>query len=237
MCDAWLGRAAAGDTSPEVVYHLYRTSTLTLFREQRRLGLPQRALSGRFQTGLYLDYPLSTKTEMWLAYAASMIGARDFDEAEQVLDKLDQATTASDGDTSEIRAYIRGVLHFTTQRWPDVLSALSRSGSFTDNYIGAGADLMVGSACAQMGLFGEGIRRLDQAVEGPVPGARRAADKRHSAMISSASCAGGFFNSTGSRRSDTGRPRSVVCTEIVPPGDCTGCAILLNLVHSRANRG
>ncbi|MEW2479972.1 type VII secretion AAA-ATPase EccA [Mycobacterium sp. NPDC049093] len=176
MCDAWLGRAAAGDTGPEVVYHLYRTSTLTLFREQRRLGLPQRALSGRFQTGLYLDYPLSTKTEMWLAYAASMIGARDFDEAEQVLDKLDQATTASDGDTAEIRAYIRGVLHFTTQRWPDVLSALSRSGSFTDNYIGAGADLMVGSACAQMGLFGEGIRRLDRAVEGPVPGARRAAE-------------------------------------------------------------
>ncbi|MGA5541675.1 type VII secretion AAA-ATPase EccA [Mycobacterium sp. NPDC051198] len=176
MCDAWLGRAAAGDTGPEVVYHLYRTSTLTLFREQRRLGLPQRALSGRFQTGLYLDYPLSTKTEMWLAYAASMIGARDFDEAEQVLDKLDQATTASDGDTAEIRAYIRGVLHFTTQRWPDVLSALSRSGSFTDNYIGAGADLMVGSACAQMGLFGEGIRRLDRAIEGPVPGARRAAE-------------------------------------------------------------
>ncbi|MFV8048836.1 type VII secretion AAA-ATPase EccA [Mycobacterium sp. 48b] len=176
MCDAWLGRAATGDSSPEVIYHLYRTSTLSLFREQRRLGLPQRALSGRFQTGLYLDYPLSTKTEMWLAYAASMIGAKDFDEAEQVLDKLEQTATPADGDTGEICAYIRGVLHFTTQRWPDVLSALSRSGSFTDSYIGAGADLMVGSACAQMGLFGEGIRRLDRAIEGPVPGARRAAE-------------------------------------------------------------
>ncbi|MGB3324622.1 MAG: type VII secretion AAA-ATPase EccA [Mycolicibacterium fortuitum] len=176
MCDAWLGRAATGDTSPEVIYHLYRTSTLSLFREQRRLGLPQRALSGRFQTGLYLDYPLSTKTEMWLAYAASMIAAKDFDEAEQVLDKLAQITTAADGDTAEICAYIRGVLHFTTQRWPDVLTALSKSGSFTDSYISAGADLMVGSACAQMGLFGEGIRRLDRAIEGPVPGARRAAE-------------------------------------------------------------
>lgn len=176
MCDAWLGRAATGDTSPEVIYHLYRTSTLSLFREQRRLGLPQRALSGRFQTGLYLDYPLSTKTEMWLAYAASMIAAKDFDEAEQVLDKLAQTTTAADGDTAEIGAYIRGVLHFTTQRWPDVLTALSKSGSFTDSYISAGADLMVGSACAQMGLFGEGIRRLDRAIEGPVPGARRAAE-------------------------------------------------------------
>lgn len=176
MCDAWLGRAATGDTSPEVIYHLYRTSTLSLFREQRRLGLPQRALSGRFQTGLYLDYPLSTKTEMWLAYAASMIAAKDFDEAEQVLDKLAQTTTAADGDTAEICAYNRGVLHFTTQRWPDVLTALSKSGSFTDSYISAGADLMVGSACAQMGLFGEGIRRLDRAIAGPVPGARRAAE-------------------------------------------------------------
>ncbi len=61
MCDGWLGRAAAGDSSPEVLYHLYRTSKISLFREQRRLGLAARALSGRFQTGLYLDYPLSSR--------------------------------------------------------------------------------------------------------------------------------------------------------------------------------
>ena len=179
MCDAWLGRAAAGDTGPEVVYHLYRTSKISLFREQRRLGLPPRALSGRFQTGLYLDYPLSTKTEMSLAYAASMITAQDYDEAEQVLDDLDSARAAmSDGDSAsaEICAYVRGVLHFTTQRWPDVLTALRSSVSFTDDYIAAGAHLMVGSACAQMGLFGEGIRRLDQAIEGPIPAARQAAE-------------------------------------------------------------
>ncbi|MGX9791316.1 type VII secretion AAA-ATPase EccA [Mycobacterium sp. MMS18-G62] len=179
MCDAWLGRAAAGDTSAEVIYHLYRTSKISLFREQRRLGLPARALSGRFQTGLYLDYPLATKTEMWLAYAASMIGANDYNEAEQVLDELDTLRAAmpgGDAESSQICAYIRGVLHFTTQRWPDVLTALSNSASFTDEYVAAGAHLMVGSACAQMGLFGEGIRRLDQAIEGPIPAARRAAE-------------------------------------------------------------
>ncbi|WP_029113011.1 type VII secretion AAA-ATPase EccA [Mycobacterium sp. URHB0044] len=179
MCDAWLGRAAAGDASPEVIYHLYRTSTISYLREQRRLGLPPRSLSGRFQTGLYLDYPLSTKTEMWLAYAASMITAKDYDEAEQVLDELDtlRATMRDDDAASkQICAYIRGVLHFTTQRWTDVLTALSDSASFTDEYIAAGAHLMVGSACAQMGLFGEGIRRLDQAVDGPIPAARRAAE-------------------------------------------------------------
>lgn len=178
MCDAWLGRAAAGEITSEVVYHLYRTSDV-LLREQRRLGLPAGVLSGRFQTGLYLDYTLSSVTEVWLAYAASMIEGKDYDDAESVLDELDTKRAAlPDGDvgSSEICAYIRGVLHFTTQRWPDVLTALANSASFNDEYIAAGANLMVGSACAQMGLFTEGIRRLDQAIEGPIPAARRAAE-------------------------------------------------------------
>lgn len=179
MSDAWLGRAAAGDTSPEVIYHLYRTSSSNLSREQRRLGLARRALSARFQTGLYLDYTLSSLTEVYLAYAASMIQGKDFDEAETVLDELDvlrRSMPGGDAESAEICAYERGVLHFTTQRWPDVLVALGNSASFEDEYIAAGANLMVGSACAQMGLFGEGIRRLDQAVEGPIPAARRAAE-------------------------------------------------------------
>ena len=57
-----------------------------------------------------------------------------------------------------------------------MLTALANSASFADQYIAAGAHLMVGSACAQMGLFGEGLRRLDQAIEGPIPAARRAAE-------------------------------------------------------------
>jgi type VII secretion ATPase EccA len=179
MCDAWLGRAAAGDVSSEVIYNLWRTSKENLYREQRRLGLPRHALSGRFQTGLYLDYTLSTLTEVWLAYAASMIGGKDYDEAERVLDELDimrRSIPDGDAESAEICAYVRAVLHFTTQRWPDVLAALANSASFTDQYIAAGAHLMVGSACAQMGLFGEGIRRLDQAIEGPIPAASRAAE-------------------------------------------------------------
>lgn len=177
MCDAWLGRAVAGDVSAEVLYNLYRTSRISLHREQRRLGLSPGALSGRFQTGLYIDYPLSTRAEIHLAYAASMIGAGDHDEAERVLDELDADHAPATGAAAdEICAYIRGVLHFTTQRWPDVLSALSASATFTDPYIAAGAHLMVGSACAQMGLFGEGVRRLDQAIDGPIPAARRAAE-------------------------------------------------------------
>ncbi|MBX9639687.1 MAG: type VII secretion AAA-ATPase EccA, partial [Mycobacteriaceae bacterium] len=179
MSDAWLGRAAAGDVSSEVLYNLWRTSKDNLNRELRRLGLPRRALCGRFQTGLYLDYTLSTLTEVWLAYAASMIAGKDYDEAERVLDELEamrRSMPDGDAENDEICAYIRAVLHFTTQRWPDVLAALANSASFRDEYVGAGAHLMVGSACAQMGLFGEAIRRLDQAIDGPIPAASRAAE-------------------------------------------------------------
>ncbi|ORB48950.1 type VII secretion AAA-ATPase EccA [Mycobacteroides saopaulense] len=179
MSDAWLGRAAAGETTPEVLYHLYRTSKANLGRDQRRLGLPRNALAGRFQTGLYLDYGLSSLTEVGLAYAAGLIQGADYGEAEKVLDELDvtrKAMPDGDAESTEICAYVRAVLHFTTQRWPDVLSALAHSAAFTDEYLAAGAHLMVGSACAQMGLFAEGIRRLDQAVEGPIPAARQAAE-------------------------------------------------------------
>ncbi|AMW21760.1 type VII secretion AAA-ATPase EccA [Mycobacteroides chelonae] len=179
MSDAWLGRAAAGETTPEVLYHLYRTSKANLGRDQRRLGLPRNALAGRFQTGLYLDYGLSSLTEVGLAYAAGLIQGADYGEAEKVLNELDvtrKAMPDGDAEAAEICAYVRAVLHFTTQRWPDVLSALAHSAAFTDEYLAAGAHLMVGSACAQMGLFAEGIRRLDQAIEGPIPAARQAAE-------------------------------------------------------------
>jgi tetratricopeptide (TPR) repeat protein len=176
MCDAWLGRAATGETTAEVIHHLFRTSRL-LGREQRRLGLAPRALCGRFETGLYVDYTLSSLTEVRLAYVASLIQGQDYDEAERTLDELATSdATMHDIATKEVTAYMRGILHFTTQRWPDVLTALANSASFADEYIAAGAHLMVGSACSQMGLFGEGLRRLDQALDGPIPAARRAAE-------------------------------------------------------------
>lgn len=179
MCDAWLGRLAAGESSPEIIYHLYRTSRSTLFREQRRLGLPGRALAGRFATNLYIDYDLSSFTEIWLAYAASMIEGKDYTEAEKVLDELEELRArmpGGDEHATEICAYIRGVLHFLTQRWPDVLVTLANSANFRDPFIAAGANMMVGTACAQLGLFGEAIRRLEQAGSGPIPAAAQAAD-------------------------------------------------------------
>ncbi|QIS09010.1 type VII secretion AAA-ATPase EccA [Nocardia arthritidis] len=181
MCDAWLGRAAAGEVTRDVLFNLYKTSGTSLFREQRRLGLEPRALAGRFLAGLYIDYPLASYTEIWLAQAAQLIQDKEYDEAERVLDELaaHRRSMLSDPDREpddRISAYVRGVLHFNTQRWPDVMAVLSKSAEWTDDpYLATGAHVMVGSACAQLGLFGEAIRRMEQAEAGPIPMARTTA--------------------------------------------------------------
>jgi type VII secretion ATPase EccA len=180
MCDAWLGLAAAGEISPEVLSNLYKTSGSTLCREQRRLGLRPRELAGRFATGLYIDYPLSSYTEIWCAQAGQLIADKEFDEAERVLTELAdfrraQPQTPEAGADNRLAAYMHGVLHYTTQRWPDVMTVLSGSAEWDDPYMAAAAHVMVGSACAQLGLFGEAIRRMELAEQGPIPAARTTA--------------------------------------------------------------
>ncbi|MET8871728.1 type VII secretion AAA-ATPase EccA [Nocardia sp. NPDC004604] len=179
MCDAWLGLAAAGEVTSAVVNSLYETAGSTLYREQRRLGLPSRALAGRFSTGLYIDYPLANYSEICVAQATMLIADKQFDEAVRVLDGLadyQRTQTGIDvGADARLAAYTRGVLHYNTQRWPDVMTVLAGSDSWDDPFMAAGAHVMVGSACAQLGLFGEAIRRMELAELGPIPAARTTA--------------------------------------------------------------
>ncbi|WP_040788674.1 type VII secretion AAA-ATPase EccA [Nocardia paucivorans] len=176
MCDAWLGRAAAGEVTREVVFNLYKTSSTSLFREQRRLGLKPRELSGRFVVDQYIDYPLASYTEIWLAYAAVLISEGDYDEAERVLNELtdhrkNQPASPEREIDNRICAYVRATMHYRTQRWPDVMTVLAGSAEWDDPFMAAAAHVMVGTACAQLGLFGEAIRRMEQAEQGPIPAA------------------------------------------------------------------
>lgn len=161
MADAWLGRLATGDTSTEVLFNIYKHRD-ALFVEQRRLGLLPRTLFGRVSTGFHIDYPVSDPGEAAAAYACAMISASDYAEAEQALDSV------APENKPPIVDFARGRLHFTTQRWPDVLTALAGSAGWTDDYMAAAGHLMVGTACAQLGLFGEAVKRLEAAEAGPI---------------------------------------------------------------------
>ncbi len=179
MADAWLGRAAAGDLTRDVVFNLY-SNVAALGREQRRLGLAPRKLAGRFVIGPYIDYPLASAIEIALAQATMLIDEAQYDEAEQVLERLAQERqtkpAAPDKEFDDrICAFVRAYLHNTTQRWNDVMTVLAGSADWSDSYLATGAHVMVGSACAQLGLFGEAIRRLELAEDGPIPAARAAA--------------------------------------------------------------
>jgi type VII secretion ATPase EccA len=180
MCDAWLGRAAAGEVTGEVLFNLHKTSTVSLAREQRRIGLAPRQLGGRFQVGQYIDYPLASYTEIWLAQVCQLINEKEYDEAQRLLNELaEQLNSQPDSRERQIdhriHAYTHGLLHFATQRWSDVMSVLASSAEWEDPYMAAGAHVMVGMGCAHLGLFGEAIRRLELAEAGPIPAARTAA--------------------------------------------------------------
>ncbi len=168
MADAWLGRIMAGDKSPDVFFNLYKHRR-SLFVEQRRLGLAPRTMVGRFATGLYIDYPVSDPAEAAVAYACAMLVEKDYEGAEEALDSVEPS------EKTAIVDYARGTLHFRTQRWPDALTALGGSANWADDHLAAAANVMVGTACAQLGLFGEAVKRLELAEAGPIPAARTAA--------------------------------------------------------------
>ncbi|GAA2054866.1 type VII secretion AAA-ATPase EccA [Williamsia deligens] len=177
MADAWLGRMACGDDASHNLLNLYRTRG-SLHAELRRLGLPPGTLVGRFATGLYIDYPITSTTDVIAAYAASLVTGLDHTGAEEVLAEIPAH------EATPIVTYIRAMLHFTTQRWPDVLSVLSSAAAgWTDEYMVAGANVMIGSACAQLGMFTEANRRLEEAESGPIPAAATAAMFTHGLVL------------------------------------------------------
>ncbi|MCR8896707.1 type VII secretion AAA-ATPase EccA [Gordonia sp. GONU] len=161
--DAWIGRLACGDRSDEVLLGLYRARA-TIGAEQRRLGLPPGTIAGRWDTGLHIDYPAITAVDATAAFASSLIRGADYSGAEEALDEIPPAHRLP------IVEFVRAHLHYRTQRWPDVLTALTRSDRWGDTVMQSVADFMAGSACVHLGMLGEGMRRLQNAIDGPVAG-------------------------------------------------------------------
>ncbi|SDU63040.1 type VII secretion AAA-ATPase EccA [Gordonia westfalica] len=166
--DAWIGRLACGDKSDEVLLGLYRARA-SIGAEQRRLGLPPGTIAGRWYTGMHIDYPAMTAIDATAAYASSLIRGADYAGAEEVLDEIPPAHRLP------IVEFIRAHLHFATKRWPDVLAALTRSDRWGDTVMQAVADYMAGTACVSLGMLGEGMRRLQNAIDGPIAACSTAA--------------------------------------------------------------
>ncbi|WP_306360038.1 type VII secretion AAA-ATPase EccA [Nocardia sp. CC227C] len=156
MCDAWLGRAMAGEVTPEVIYGAYR-SVHNLYRDQQRAGLVDRALWCQVEIGMYgLRVAMADRDQIAIAQAAAYGEAGEWREAAAILDEVP-------GD--EVAEFVRMSLYFRTERWPDVLELRTRRPQLDDGLLDIAAELMAAQAMAHLGRFGEALPRARRLVE------------------------------------------------------------------------
>ena len=116
MCDAWLARVLAGDQSIEVLSGAW--AAMRQFGwETRRLGVTDLQFRPEVSDGLFLRLAVTSVESLTCAYAAALAGAKRYEEAAKLLDGVEPRHPFD----HELVDYVRGVLYFRTQRWPEVL--------------------------------------------------------------------------------------------------------------------
>ncbi|TLF55292.1 type VII secretion AAA-ATPase EccA [Nocardia cyriacigeorgica] len=156
MCDAWLGRAMAGEVTPEVIYGAYR-SVHNLYRDQQRAGLVERALWCQVEIGMYgLRVAMADRDQIAIAQACSYADAGEWQEAADILDEV-----AGD----DVAEFVRMSLYYRSGRWPDVLTVRTAKPALEDGLLDIAAELMAAGALAHLGRFGEALPRAQRIVE------------------------------------------------------------------------
>ena len=98
----------------------------------------------------------------------SLAEAKRYEEAAKLLDGVEPRHPFD----HELVNYVRGVLYFRTQRWPDVLVQFPEGTQWRNPELKAAGAAMATTALASLGVFEEAYRRGQDAVEGDrVPGA------------------------------------------------------------------
>ncbi|GAA1001776.1 type VII secretion AAA-ATPase EccA [Nocardiopsis tropica] len=173
MADAWLGRAAAGEATAEVLAALHHHAA-AIGSAARRSGLSPGRLAATFATGMYVDYPLRDAATAHVAYAARLLADGAPEDAERALDAAASCP---------IERYQRAVLCASGRRWADALTALDGLASWDDEALTAAGHAIAGAAAAQLGRFAEAARHCSAAASGPVPGAAAAARYCHGLVL------------------------------------------------------
>ncbi|MGA9491631.1 MAG: type VII secretion AAA-ATPase EccA [Mycobacterium sp.] len=171
MCDGWLARVLAGDQSIEVLSGAWR-SVKTYGWEIRRCGLSELEFRPEISDGMFLKLAVTSVESLAAGYAAALTEAKHYEEAADLLD----AITPRHASDEELVKYVRGLLHFRTGRWPDVLVQFPPGASWRHPELKAAGAAMATTALASLGVFEEATRRAQEAIEGDrVPSAANVA--------------------------------------------------------------
>ncbi|MFE3445401.1 type VII secretion AAA-ATPase EccA [Nocardia sp. NPDC059180] len=156
MCDAWLGRAMAGEVTSEVIYGAYR-SVHNLYRDQQRAGLADRALWCQVEVGMYgLRVAMADRGQIAIAQACFYADGGEWREAAAILDE-------APGD--EVAGFVRMSLFYRTERWDEVVAARNAQPALEDGLLDIAAELMTAKALAHLGRLGEAMPRAQRIVE------------------------------------------------------------------------
>src|SRR3984885_10515056 len=167
MCDAWLARILAGDRSLEVLSGAW-AAVRTFGWETRRLGVTDLQFRPDVSDGLFLKLAVTSVESLACAYAAVLAEAKRYEEAAKLLDGVEPRHPFD----TELVNYVRGVLYFRTERWPDVLVQFPEGTQWRHAELKAAGAAMATTALASLGVFEEAVRRGRDAIEGDrVPGA------------------------------------------------------------------
>ena len=162
MTDAWLGRLACGDHSLAALAGA-RANARALYRETRRLGLPDGALQAAVPAPLYLTIPVFSRASIDIAYAGALLTAGDYDEALRVLD--DPELTA-DTQAALWRQFLLASLYHRSGRWPDLCAATDvcppAAASYVPAELLAGTQTLRAMALASLGQAQAGLDLLAQ---------------------------------------------------------------------------
>jgi type VII secretion ATPase EccA len=161
MSDAWLGRMACGDHGLDTVAAAHHNSR-ALYRETRRIGLPDGTLHARPSAPLYLSLPAWSRATIGLAYASALITAGSYSEAADV---LDDPVITGDAQAAQLYQFVTATLYFTTRRWPDVREVTASSppphATYTTGEVAAAVAALSAGAAAGLGQVQTALALLD----------------------------------------------------------------------------
>ncbi|MGV0627351.1 type VII secretion AAA-ATPase EccA, partial [Mycolicibacter minnesotensis] len=168
QCDAWVGLAAAGDTSPRVLEAVWRTAA-TLGVLQRQLDLGQSALGFTYDSGLYLKFRADEPDSFQLAYASALAAAGDFEQAYRIVVEIAERRPGF-----RDARWIATVIHYRAQRWSDVVKLLTPivNDPDLDELSAHAAKVALGTALARLAMYAPALSYLEEP-QGPIAAAAR----------------------------------------------------------------
>lgn len=161
VCDGWLGRLLAGEDKLDVLAGAWAAAE-TFAWEIRRLGVLGAEFRPVVFDGLFLRLPVSSVDALRCAYATALIREKNYSQANELLASVPSPSDPFDAD---MHTYVSGLLHFSTQRWTDVLRLFRADKRWYRPEYECAASAMATTALASLGVFEDAFRRGEKAAD------------------------------------------------------------------------